>query len=29
MYDNIWQAHVVRDAPGQRPLINLDTHMIH
>jgi 3-isopropylmalate/(R)-2-methylmalate dehydratase large subunit len=29
MYDKIWQAHVVRDAPGERPLIYVDRHLIH
>jgi 3-isopropylmalate/(R)-2-methylmalate dehydratase large subunit len=29
MYEKIWQAHVVREEPGQPALIYIDRHLIH
>src|ERR1700678_1049369 len=29
LYDKIWQAHVVREEPGQPSLIYIDRHLIH
>jgi 3-isopropylmalate/(R)-2-methylmalate dehydratase large subunit len=29
MYDKIWEAHVVREAPGEPSLIYIDRHLIH
>ncbi len=29
LYQKIWDAHVVREAPGQPSLIYIDRHLIH
>ena len=29
MYEKIWDAHVVHEAPGQPALIYVDRHLIH
>jgi 3-isopropylmalate/(R)-2-methylmalate dehydratase large subunit len=29
MYDKIWEAHLVREAPGEPSLIYIDRHLIH
>src|SRR5258708_33726906 len=29
MFEKIWQAHVVREAPGQGTLLYIDRHLIH
>ncbi len=29
LYDKIWQAHVVREAPGEPALLYIDRHLIH
>jgi 3-isopropylmalate/(R)-2-methylmalate dehydratase large subunit len=29
MYEKIWQAHLVRESPGEPPLIYIDRHLIH
>src|SRR5574340_575108 len=29
MYEKIWKAHVVREAPGQPSLIYIDRHLVH
>src|ERR1700689_3936188 len=29
MYGKIWQAHLVREAPGEPSLIYIDRHLIH
>jgi 3-isopropylmalate/(R)-2-methylmalate dehydratase large subunit len=29
LYENIWQAHVVHEAPGQPSLLFIDLHLIH
>src|SRR3989449_9825728 len=29
MYEKIWEAHLVREAPGEPSLIYIDRHLIH
>ena len=29
LYDKIWESHIVRDVPGEQPLIYVDRHLIH
>ena len=29
MYEKIWEAHVVHEAPGEPALIYIDRHLIH
>src|SRR3954468_4341655 len=29
MYEKIWEAHVVREAPGEPSLIYIDRHLVH
>lgn len=29
MFDKIWDAHVVREAPGERTLLYIDRHLVH
>ncbi|GCE48649.1 3-isopropylmalate/(R)-2-methylmalate dehydratase large subunit [Thermosporothrix hazakensis] len=29
MFDKIWNAHVVRDVPGETPVIYIDRHLVH
>src|SRR5437016_1826149 len=29
LFEKIWDSHVVRDAPGEPPLIYIDLHLIH
>jgi 3-isopropylmalate/(R)-2-methylmalate dehydratase large subunit len=29
LYDKLWDAHLVREAPGERSLIYIDRHLVH
>src|SRR6266568_2216661 len=29
MFDKIWEAHVVRDVPGESTVLYIDRHLIH
>ncbi|HLZ63760.1 MAG TPA: 3-isopropylmalate dehydratase large subunit [Ktedonosporobacter sp.] len=29
LYEKIWDAHIVREEPGQAPLIYIDRHLVH
>lgn len=29
MFDKIWDAHVVREAPGQKTILYIDRHLVH
>src|SRR3954466_8749292 len=29
MFDKIWDAHVVRDVPGEASVIYIDRHLVH
>src|SRR5436309_9459761 len=29
MFEKIWDAHVVRDAPGETPILYIDRHLVH
>ena len=29
MFDKIWEAHVVREAPGERSILYVDRHLVH
>jgi 3-isopropylmalate/(R)-2-methylmalate dehydratase large subunit len=29
LFEKIWDAHVVRDAPGESPLLYIDLHLVH
>lgn len=29
MFDKIWESHVVRDVPGETPLLYIDRHLVH
>ena len=29
MFEKIWDAHLVREQPGQRPIIYIDRHLVH
>ena len=29
MFDKIWEAHVVRDVPGESTVLYIDRHLVH
>ena len=29
MFEKIWDAHIVRDAPGESPILYIDRHLVH
>ena len=29
MFEKIWDAHVVRDVPGETPILYIDRHLVH
>jgi 3-isopropylmalate/(R)-2-methylmalate dehydratase large subunit len=29
MFEKIWEAHIVREAPGQRTILYIDRHLVH